>query len=186
MEQETVAALMGRFRRGERDAAGKLVEMFYPQLKRIASTRMRAESPTHSWHPTVLVNELYLELVKIRALQAADSDEAAEKDAFLNLSAHLMRRLLIHHSRPLSKQAVHQEIDEDAMVARGPEALQQINQALARLEEVGPQFRRVVEWRVFEGLSCEEIANRENCSLRTVTRQWNFARNWLAHEFGAE
>jgi RNA polymerase sigma factor (TIGR02999 family) len=185
MTQESVANLMSRFRNGEREAAGRLVEMFYPQLKRIAASRMRGESASHTWQPTVLVNELYLELVKVRALRAAESDEAAEKAAFLNLAAHLMRRLLIHHSRPLSKQAIRQEFDEETTRIGGPEALQQIESALDRLGELGPQFRRIVELRVFEGMSCEEIAAREKCSLRTVTRQWTFARNWLAHEFGA-
>jgi RNA polymerase sigma factor (TIGR02999 family) len=176
---------MGRFRQGDRQAAGALVELFYPQLKRIAASRMRDEGGPHTWQTTVLVNELYLELVKVRALRASDSDDAGEREAFLSLSAHLMRRLLIHHARPLSKQAVREELDEESLGVPGPETLQQIDSALDRLAAIDPQFRLVVELRVFEGLSSEEIAARMECSARTVNRYWTFARNWLAQEFGA-
>jgi RNA polymerase sigma factor (TIGR02999 family) len=182
--QETIAQLMGRFRQGDRQAAGALVELFYPQLKRIAASRMRGESSSHTWQPTVLVNELYLELVKIRALRMVDSDDAGEKEAFLNLSAHLMRRLLIHHARPLSKRTVHQNLDEGVCSVDGPETLRQIDNALDRLAAIDPQFRRVVEMRVFEGLSNDEIAGHMGCTGRTVTRYWTFARNWLSAEFG--
>jgi hypothetical protein len=115
MEQgpESVTILMGRFRQGDRQAAAELVELFYPQLKQIAASRMRGESQPHTWQPTVLVNELYLELVKVRALRAADSGEE-ERSAFLNLSAYLMKRLLILHARPLARRAGREEFDEDA------------------------------------------------------------------------
>jgi RNA polymerase sigma factor (TIGR02999 family) len=183
---ESVGDLMGRFRRGDSAAAGKLIELFYPQLKRIAVSRMKRESSNHTWQPTVLVNELYLELVKIRALRGADSGDDGERDAFLNLSAYLMRRLLIHHSRPLANRAIHQRIQDDVLSGDlGRESLQQIDSALDRLEKIDPNFRTVVELRVFEGLSGDEISARMNCSPRSVTRYWTFARNWLAHEFGA-
>src|SRR5579862_944534 len=112
MVSDSVTVLMGRFRNGDRDAAGSLVELLYPQLKKLASTRMRSESNPHTWQPTVLVNELYLELVKIRALRGADT-EREEKTAFLNLSAHLMRRLLIEHARPLSKRVIKKPFEEE-------------------------------------------------------------------------
>jgi RNA polymerase sigma factor (TIGR02999 family) len=183
---DNVAGLMERFRQGDREAAGELVEMFYPQLKRIAASRMRCESGEHTWQPTVLVNELYLELIRIRALRASDPGEEAEKAAFLNLSAHLMRRLLIHHARPLAKRVIREHLDEEIPIrAAGHETLQQIDSALDRLAAIDLNFRTVVELRVFEGLSGEEIAERMGCSARSVTRYWTFARSWLATEFGA-
>src|SRR5271157_5734029 len=99
---ERVTGLMGRFRQGDREAAGELFELFYPKLKQLAASRMRLERTPHTWQPTALVNELYLELVKIRALRDSESgeDDCAE---FLKLSAWLMKRLLILHARPLSR-----------------------------------------------------------------------------------
>ena len=38
--------------------------------------------------------------------------------------------------------------------------------------------------KVFEGLSLEEIADRLECSLRTIERRWTLAKHWLAKELG--
>jgi RNA polymerase sigma factor (TIGR02999 family) len=183
-----VTQLMRRFREGDRQAAGDLVEMFYPQLRRIASLRMGKETPGHTWQTTALVNELYLELVRIRALRAGDPDSEAEREAFLKLSSHLMRRLLIHHVRPLAKRTGRGEMPDDVLdAAPGQQSLQEIDNALERLAHVNPKLRTVVELRVFEGLTGDETAARMACSAMSVARYWNFARTWLAEELrGAE
>src|SRR5258707_13682505 len=95
---DTVRRLMAEFRQGDKAAAGQLVELFYPELRRLAAARMKSERSDHTWQPTVLVNELYLELVKIKVLRASDSDGEAERHAFLDPAEHLMRRLLINTS----------------------------------------------------------------------------------------
>ena len=180
---DAVADLMRRFREGDSQAVGELVKMFYPQLRRIAASRMHTEAPGHTWQPTALVNELYLELVKIRSLRAAEGDGEAERDAFLKLSSHLMRRLLIHHVRPLSKQVKRGEMPDQLLdESPSPQSLQEIDDMLNRLAAINAALRTVVELRVFEGLSIAETAERMNCSGMTVSRHWNFARNWLAEE----
>ena len=117
---DTVRNLMSRFRLGDRQAAGELVSLFYPELRRLAAARMKGEQPNHTWQPTGLVNELYLELLKVKALRASDSDGEAERRAFLSLAAHIMRRLLIEHSRPLSKRSKKSELSDlpDARIFR--------------------------------------------------------------------
>ena len=86
VQPETVARLMASFRGGDHEAAGRLVELFYPELRRIAAARMRAERVDHTLQPTAVVHQLYLELVKIKALRPASSGGADEKAAFLGLS----------------------------------------------------------------------------------------------------
>ena len=86
---DTVQNLMSRFRMGDKQAAGELVALFYPELRRLAAARMRGEQLNHTWQPTGLVNELYLELLKVKALRASDSDGEAERRAFLSLAAHI-------------------------------------------------------------------------------------------------
>src|SRR6476620_7509437 len=146
VNSKVVAGLMREFRLGDSASAGKLVELLYPQLRRMAAAHMRRERLEHTWQPTALVNELYLELVKIKALQARDSDADAEKQAFMALAAQIMRRLLIHHARPLAKRAVKEPLPEilDDQQA-GASALAEVEDALHRLERINPTLRRVVE-----------------------------------------
>lgn len=171
---------MASFRKGDHEAAGRLVELFYPELRRIAAARMRAERPGHTLQPTAVVHQLYLELVKVKALRPAGSDGADEKAAFLGLAAFLMKRLLIHHARPLSKRAEKVELPDLLNSPLGTKhSLLEIDEVLNRLAAINPALRRVVELRVFEGLTREEIAREMSCGTATVSRHWNFARNWL-------
>jgi RNA polymerase sigma factor (TIGR02999 family) len=174
---------MSAFRRGDRNATDELVEIFYPQLRRLANTRMNSERPGHSWQPTLLVNELYLELIKIKALPAPETDDGNGKAAFFGLAAHLMRRLLIHHSRPLEAKAVKVELDASRAIS-GCETVAEIEVTLSRLDAIRPRLRSIVELKVFEGMTLEEVANRLECSSATVSREWNFARHWLQRELG--
>jgi RNA polymerase sigma factor (TIGR02999 family) len=175
---------MARFRCGDQEATGQLVELFYPELRRIAAARMRTERPGHTLQPTAVVHQLYFELVKVKALRPATADESNDKAAFLGLAAYLMKRLLIHHARPLSKRAEKVEIHDLPGPHRGSEhSLVEIDDALNRLAVINPALRSVVELRVFEGLTREEIALKMGCGTATVSRHWNFARNWLEESF---
>lgn len=158
----------------------QLIEAFYPELKRLAAAKMRRESPEHSWQPTLLVNELYLELLKVKALRPVHPQDQGEKSAFFALAAQVMHWLLVRHTRPLAWKAQKQELSPSmALDAPGVEAVVQIDDLLNKLADIDSQLRRVVEFRVFEGLSIEETANRMDCSPRTVVRQWRFAKLWL-------
>src|SRR5438270_6260345 len=90
----TANRLMAEFRGGSPEAAGQLIELFYPELRRLASGRMLGERLNHTWQPTVLVHELYIELTRVKALPA-DAIGQDERNAFLGLAAFLMRRLLV-------------------------------------------------------------------------------------------
>jgi RNA polymerase sigma factor (TIGR02999 family) len=180
---ETIAELMTEFRQGSKDAAGKLTKLLYPELRRIAVLRMKEERSGHTWQPTVLVNELYLELLKVGKLPSIGSEPHDTKDSFLNFAAFLMKRILIHHARPLPSRVQKVILEETArQEPAGAQALAEIDDVLSRLARISPKLRALVEMKVFEGLSREEIAERLGCTPRTVTRQWDFARTWLQHE----
>jgi RNA polymerase sigma-70 factor (ECF subfamily) len=172
--------LMTEFRRGNPEAAGKLVDLFYPELRRLASSRMLCERANHTWQPTVLVHELYLELTRIKALPPDSAANQDERNAFFGLAAFLMKRLLVHHSRPLPKRITKTEVTEAlGLAVSGEESLAEIENLLNRLHAIDPKLRQVVEMKAFEGLSREEIAARLGCSVRTVARHWDFAQQWL-------
>jgi RNA polymerase sigma factor (TIGR02999 family) len=178
---ETIKRLMTAFRQGDRHAADQLVEIFYPELRRLANSRIKHERPGHSWQPTLLVNELSLELIKVKALPSPETDRGDTKAAFFGLAAHLMRRLLIQHSRPLRAKAVTTELTEDYPTS-GTESVAEMELTLSKLEAIRPRLRAIVELRVFEGMTIDEVARRLDCSTATVTREWTFARHLLQKE----
>lgn len=184
LSPDTVGSLMTRFRQGDHEAAGKLMEICYPELRRMAAARMSAERTEHSWQPTVLLNELYLQLIKVRNLGGGTGVDDQERDEFLGLAGHMMKRLLMHHARPLSSKVEKVELQEDLAHTRsGAEDLGDVEHALSRLEAIDPKFRAVVEMRVFEGYTTEEIAMRIGCSPRTAATYWSTAKRWLQKEW---
>src|SRR5262245_17100459 len=99
---------------------------------------MRREAAGHSWQPTLLVNELYLELLKNKALDASNFTPD-QRSAFLGLAGFLMNRLLILHSRPMRERVA--EVGESAIaelpaVTPSPESLQRVEDLLSRIEAV--------------------------------------------------
>ncbi len=178
--QPLAAQLMCRLRSGDQLAAAGLVELFYPELRRIAASQMTGERANHTWQPTVLVNELYLELRRIKSLPPGSASDEEERTAFLRLSSFLMRRLLIHHARPLAKKISMLSVTElQEQPSNGEQGLAEIEQILNRLAAIDPVLRTVVEMKAFEGLTREEIAEQLHCSVRTVATHWHFAQEWL-------
>src|SRR5262249_9153513 len=54
-----------------------------------------------------------------------------------------------------------------------------VDEALTALEELDSRAARVLELRVFVGLTAAEIAQALEISPATVKRDWTFARAWL-------
>jgi DNA-directed RNA polymerase specialized sigma24 family protein len=97
-----VGDLIAQVRQGNNRAAGALMEALYPELRRLAARKMKSERADHTWQPTALVHELYLELLKSKSL--VGNGDPRQRAAFFGLAGHMMMRLLIHHSRPLHRR----------------------------------------------------------------------------------
>ncbi len=177
---------MARFRSGDREAADQLFSLLYPELRRLAAVKMNAEDSQHSWQPSLLVNELYLQLVKLKSLPAPETTDGSERDQFLHFAAHVMRHLLIDHSRLLSRRIAKIDIGQFELTGDGDSAtLQEIDDLLEKLAAIHPRLRSIVEMKVFEGESVEEIAKRLQIAPRTVARNWTFCKQWLRERLQA-
>ncbi|MBI4903849.1 MAG: hypothetical protein HY820_09450 [Acidobacteria bacterium] len=188
-QPERIAILMAGLRKGDKGSVDQLMELLYPELRRMAAARMRREGRANSWQPTLLVNELYVELLRNSALGGEAGGNEEERAAFLGLAGFLMKRLLILHSRPLSqrvKRVDTGELENQSSAGGDAESLQFVEGLLTDLEEIDPRIRSVVELRIFEGLTAEEIGARLGCSARSVTTYWGFARNWLSSRLNGE
>jgi RNA polymerase sigma factor (TIGR02999 family) len=188
LSRDCIGSLMAGFRSGDKGSTDQLMELLYPELRRMAAARMRREGPGHSWQPTLLVNELYLELLKNKSIGGESGGTDEERKAFLGLAGFLMKRLLILHSRPLRQRVenVPGEVLESQACDTDVQSLQLVEGLLSELAKLDPRLRLVVELRVFEGMTAEEIASRIGCSARSVGTYWTFARKWLASKLGGE
>jgi RNA polymerase sigma factor (TIGR02999 family) len=57
-----------------------------------------------------------------------------------------------------------------------------VDDLLCELERFDTLAAKIVELRVFGGLSIEEVAESESVSIATVNRRWAAAKAWLTRE----
>jgi len=83
---------------------------------------------------------------------------------------------------------VHVALDDllpgEAAAAAASSDWLEIDRALSELGRLDAGCARVVEMRVFGGLTVEEVAQVLETSESTVNRQWRFARSWLGSRLG--
>jgi len=157
-----------------------LAEAVYPELRRIASSLMRRERAGHTLQPTALVHEAYLALVPH---EGVDWQNRAH---FFGAAANAMRRILVDHARARGARKRGGGADRitfDEGLGHGAVqdvALLDLDEALGRFEALDPRAARVVELRVFAGMSVPEVAEVLSISRRTVDNDWAMARLWLA------
>ena len=177
-----VTALLFEWSRGESGALDRLMPHVYGELKRIAERHMRRERPDHTLEPTALVHEAYCRLVDQR------SARWESRTHFYAVAAQLMRRVLVDHARRrrFAKRAGSlKTISLDAVGPLGrerPADLVALDDALSALAQVDERKARVVELRIFGGLTIPETARVLGISKGTVISDYQTARAWLFRE----
>ena len=69
------------------------------------------------------------------------------------------------------------------MASGADHGLLEVEDLLSRLAAIKPAIRTVVELKVFEGKTADEIAEQLGVATVTVNRYWQFARQWLKTEW---
>jgi RNA polymerase sigma factor (TIGR02999 family) len=163
------------------DASARLAEALYPELRRLAAALMRRERQDHTLQPTALVAEAFLRLVDQSRIEWKD------RTHFLGIAARVMRQILVDHARRhgAAKRGAGVQmitLDDNLSSAAASVELLIVNDALERFARLDDRGARVVEMRVFGGLTMDEIADALSVSKRTVDNDWAVARMWLARE----
>jgi RNA polymerase sigma factor (TIGR02999 family) len=183
-QPSAVTVLLGRLRRGDRESLPDLIQVVYPELRRVARGLLRHEPPGHILQPTALVHETYMRLV------AHDQHNWQNRAHFFGAAAQLMRRILVDHARSsrARKRGGHHPdaLDTTDLIAGSPSIdLLALDRALEQLECVSPRQVRIVELRYFAGLSVPETAEALGMNTRTIDRDWAAARVWLRRRLRA-
>src|SRR5262245_6005064 len=176
---QDVTRLLVDWSNGEQAALDKLLPLVNDELRRLARRYMRRESPGHTLQTSALVNEAYLRLIDQKHVQWQN------RAHFFGIAAQLMRHILIDHARShhYAKRgggALKGSLAEAAAVtqARAAELLP-VDEALEKLTAMDERKGRIVELRVFGGLTDEETAEVIGVSLPTAQREWRAAKAWL-------
>jgi RNA polymerase sigma-70 factor, ECF subfamily len=177
-----VTQLLLAWGKGDEAALARLLPYVEAELHRLARLYLKRERANHSLQPTVLVNEVFLQLIDSEQVQWQN------RAHFFGVTAQLMRRLLVEHARRRQQEKhgggllrVSLAEAENAPAERNA-SLIALDEALNSLAQFDPRKSRIVELKFFGGLNQEEIAEVMNLSLRTVQRDWNLARVWLFNE----
>ncbi len=156
----------------------------------MARRHMRGERAGHLLQTTALVHEAYMRMVE---LELGFQDRVH----FFAMAARLMRRVLVdlareHNAAKRGGDAVVLSLDEELVpaIAAGGDLVAggdivALDLALEELAGFDPRKARVVELRLFGGLTIQEAGEVLKVSHATVERDLKMAKAWLARRLSA-
>ena len=190
----SVAELLSNAKPGDDDAVAKLLPLVYAELKALAGSYLEGR-PGHTLQPTALVHEAYMKMV-------SRDRQWSGRDHFVATAARAMRQVLVDHARTknrdkrgggLARAPLTIETVADAPGRLGSARsdnrelrVLELDELLTRLAKDDERAARVAEMRLFGGMEQEQIARVLGVSRMTVTTDWQFARAWLASQYGAD
>ena len=177
-----VTLLLNDVEQGDPNAAEKLLELVYDELRHLASAKMAQQAPGQTLQPTALVHEAWLRLVGSKNPTFRNSKH------FFAAAAEAMRHILIDRAR--RKQTERHggrfervEIEEFELAAPSPDdELLAVHEVLDAFSVQYPVQAELIKLRYFVGMSNEEVSHILGISLSTVNNYWNFSRAWLFKE----
>ncbi len=172
---------------GQNDDQGALesVDSFYEdayrELRQLARARLRASGRNTLLDTTMLVHESYLRLSRNSELAFPD------RTRFLVYAGQAMRSIIVdivrqrkseRHGGALARVTLNSQPANG--MAGDEDDILRINEALEQLAEVDKRMANIVQMRYFAGLTEIEIAEALGITDRTVRRDWEQARLFLA------
>ncbi len=164
------------------EATNRLFAAVHGELRRMAARIMRDERPDHILQATALVHEAYLRLVDVRSV------DWQSRAHFFGVAARAMRQILVDQARERATAkrggGLRQVTLDDQLSLTTVDELDILNldRILTSLAEMDKRLAQVVEYRVFAGMSVEEVALVLGVSVRTVHNDWRVAKKWLGRE----
>jgi len=154
--------------------------MVYDELRRVAASQMaRGGAGGHTLQPTALVHEAWMRLT------TKNADYWNDRAHFFRTAAVAMRRILVDRAREKNSlkrggSGMDPQVPGDSLDGFDPESrILLMDECLAQMEQDHPDCAKVIQLKFFAGLSNQETAALLGSSLRTVERQWAFARSKL-------
>ncbi|PZP35217.1 MAG: hypothetical protein DI603_04915 [Roseateles depolymerans] len=178
---QEITQLLRAAAEGDRKAADAVVAGLYEDLRRLARQHMRQSGDLTLLDTTALVHEAWL---KVMGTEARDFPDRRH---FLAYAARAMRTVvidLVRARRAERRGGGDADLTLNTAIAelapQSDDDVLRIHEALEELAQVEPRLAQVVEMRYFGGLLEQEIAAALGVTDRTVQRDWQKARLFLA------
>lgn len=166
---------------GDARAAEQVMSLLYADLQRVARSRVRRSGDLTLLDTTALVHESYLRMQRAGDLAFPD------RKHFLGYAAKVMHAVVIDLVRARQAERRGGEVMHVTLntaigesVSRPDDEVLRVHEALQDLAAAEPRLAQVVEMRYFGGLAESEIAEALGVTERTVQRDWQKARLFLA------
>lgn len=166
----------------------ELMPLVYQQLRALAASYLEHERAGHTLQATALVHDAYVKIV-------GRDGSYESRSHFFAAAAVAMRQILIDHARARKSAkrgggGVASGLAVEGIAAETGEIsadrLLEIDAAVRKLAELDPRRARVVELRVFGGMTYEQIATVLGIGKSTAADDWTVARAFLSSELGAD
>ena len=176
-----ISELIRRVNSGEPGSQDELFAASYPELRKLARSRLRDGGRNTFLDTTALVHESYLRFLHSGHLKSED------RRAFFQYASHVMRSVIIDSVR--ERQAERRGGNPERLTLStqlldglegANEDVLRVNEALDSLAQAEPRLAKVVEMRYFGGYTEAEIAETLELTERTVRRDWDKARLLLS------
>lgn len=183
VSEPAITELLSLWKGGDRSVENALAAGIYPVLRDLARSQVRRHGGKLTLSATELANEAYLKLCGQKSV------DWQNREHFYAIAATVIRRVVIDYLRERSADkrgggqlfvALEDAREQDLPHQGDHVDWLAVDQALTELQAADPACGKVVEMRLFSGLTTEQIADVCGSSVATVGRQWRFARTWLA------
>jgi RNA polymerase sigma factor (TIGR02999 family) len=178
-----VTRILYLIEKGDPKAASELLPVVYDELRKLAAQRLAEEKPGQTLEATALVHEAFLRLVGRDRERRWDSH-----GHFFAAAAEAMRRILVENARRKGRKkrgGGQLRLDLAAVEPAAPEPdtdLLALDEALEKLARKDEMKARLVQLRIFAGLTLAQAAELLGISTSTADRYWSYARAWLRVE----
>lgn len=165
------------------DSVDALFAATYRELRLIARARLRGGGRNTVLDTTSLVHETFLKLSANHAVAFPD------RPRFLVYAGRVMRSIIVDmvrqkqtdkHGGGFAHLTLTGDVIDQAGLPAQEEHILRVHEALDEMAKVDERMARVVEMRYFAGMTDVEIAAALGVTDRTVRRDWEQARLFLA------
>lgn len=175
MTSEPITLLLDAARQGDAAATDALFRAVYTELKKLARSHRRRWQGNQTMNTTAIIHEVFLKFA------GQKSANFANRTHFYATASQAMRQVLVNYAEQQGAMkrggdVLHVTLDDMTLASQvSADELLDLNTLLTNLEAESPRRCRIVECRVFGGMTIDEVAEALGISAATVKREWQVA-----------